>query len=235
MRLSLLMLLPLLGIAQTFPFPGPKNPTTVTAAGPILVASTCAASTDGGNVTTSAINTTGANALLFTVSYYGDPYGTSFSDNKGNTVTLVTFSARSAIGYVQNPNVGSGYQATYASGSNQPAICVFAFSGMSTTALYEGLSSEFEVNPGTSVQPGSLTPSGAGYHVFISGLNFDSTPATVTINSGFAATISAQPSGTNWGCGGSYLIQTGTAAQNPTWTSTVSEYVAATLAVFKGQ
>ncbi|MFM2357274.1 MAG: hypothetical protein RJA61_11 [Candidatus Parcubacteria bacterium] len=197
-----------------------------------LIANTGAGSSGGNNVTTGAIDTTGANLIVVVVSWYSGAANT-LSDSKGNTWTALTAYAagntQQRIYYAYNPTVGSGHTFT-ATNSSYPSIAVSAWSGAAT--------SPYDVENGssgsgiTSKQPGSVTPS-ENNELIITGLGFD-TSNTLSINSGF--TISNQLNytvGNYMGGAMAYLVQTTSAAVNPTWSWSSSMGVSTGIATFK--
>lgn len=127
-----------------------------------LIGQTAKASTNSTSVTTTAIDTTGANFLVVAVSFYN---GTaSVSDNKGNTWVPLTLVAKdsfydSAIQFfiVQNPTVGSGH--TITATATFPSAAFAAFSGVNPliTVLEEGgASTEFAA--AASITTPTLSP-----------------------------------------------------------------------------
>ena len=211
-----------------------------------LVTSTTAASVNTTSVTSSAIDTTGADFLAVLVADYRDvsAAGSAVTDSKSNSYTGLTREGFAAITapqwfYVANPTVGSGhtFTATALTGANYPSICVFAFSGVATTSPFdqEGVIGTLqEVLSGTSLQAETVTPTEDNELVLV-GLAFNATN-TPSINGGFSTPIQQQyGAGANFGSAASYLVQTTAAATSPTWTWSTSTDAAVATATFKAQ
>jgi hypothetical protein len=198
-----------------------------------LVAHTIAGSSTGTNVTTSAINTTGANLIIVTVAQSGavDPV----SDSNGNTWTQLLASSgsnKSTLLYCFNPTVGVGHTFT-ATGGGFPAIGVQAWSGAATSP-FDVQNTNFSTTAVTSLQPGSVTP-GSSNELIISGLmwTFDGVTG-LSIDSGF--TISDQTphvSGQHFGAGIAYFVQSAAGAIDPTWSWTTASNSVTSIASFK--
>jgi len=171
----------------------------------------------------SAVNNTGAN--LFVLSVSSTSGATSISDSVNSTTgwTLVAAAYNGVnppaaeLWYNQNPGVSSSQTITVNGGF--VAACFVSFSGMVTTSVLETSVNRAQTTSGTSTfQVLSITP-GSGNQLVISAVGHQSTSGSVTIDSGFTATTILQAGGTNYGGGIGYLIQSGGAAQNPTWTN----------------
>lgn len=190
-----------------------------------------------GQGSTSGIDTTGANLILVNG---GGSYGgssTSISDSKGNTWTPLTVvgspaDAGSRIFYCYNPTVGTGHTFSYAE----------SFSSTAVTAWSGAATSPFDVENGfgpasgtfTTVQPGSVTPSQSN-ELIVTGIGAGGNSGAYSLDSGF--TVAAQMaavSGTRYGSGIGYVVQSAAAAVNPTWTLATAGSVAAVIASFKG-
>ncbi len=198
-----------------------------------LVANTGAGSTDASNVTTSSINTTGANLIVVGVAGY-TLFSATVTDSKSNTWTALTARSggvtRSRLWYCSNPTVGSGHTFTVSSGGATPALCVAAFSGAKATSPYEAESGATFVTTGP-IQPGSITPAENG-ELLVASLS-RAVNELPTINGGFTITNHvAYLASNHYGCDVAYLIQTSAAAANPTWTA-YCYYDSAAMACFK--
>ena len=182
--------------------------------------------TNGG--TTSAINTTGANLIVF--SSASTNVTPIVSDSKGNTYTALTSrflsSVYQRIIYVYNPIVGSGHSFTITGTSLNSAVSVYAFSGISG---YSGV--ENGASGSTSpLSTGSVTPSTNGSLIFT---GMSSNGAVVSAApSGFTGFVHIPSSGSNRQVASAYLIQTTAAAINPQWAWTGTVNVAVAIAVF---
>lgn len=202
------------------------------------VVSTSAGSTGGTTVTTSGVDTTGADLLVAVVSYYGqtgtgDP---AFSDSKSNSWTALTArelgfnNAAVKIFYCKPTSVGSGHTFTAAATNSYPTVSVSAFSGAKATSPFDQESGTATNSASTSYQAGSITPSEDGC-LLVAGVTTDGT--SHTINSSFNATATDKLSSNRMGGGIAYKVQTTAGAENPTWSWTGSTMRAAALASFK--
>lgn len=199
------------------------------------IASTTAGSAAGTTVTTSGIDTTGANLIVVAVSYYSlsDP---TLTDSKGNTWTALTArelnstAASVKLFYCVPTSVGSGHTFTATQASTFPTVSVSAFSGAAASP-FDQQSGSATSGAVTSFQPGSITPS-ENNCVLVTGITTGGTAHT--INSSFNATsIGNNAAGANMGGGIAYKIQTTAGAENPTWSWTTSAGKAAAMASFK--
>lgn len=176
--------------------------------------------TNGG--TSSSFDSTGADTL-FLVFGAIDADPNSISDSKGNTWTLVVDHDNGGSGFKtylyrsDTPaTVGSGHTVTI---TNTTAFIAFSLEGMAggkTTGIVDQTNSGEGIF-GSSVQPGSITPS-EDNTVVITGCTTTNDGSISSIDGGFTLSNSVAPGGTNVTSGVSYLIQTSAAAANPTWT-----------------
>ncbi len=185
-----------------------------------LIANTAAQASGGAAVTTAGINTTGANLIVVSISWYSQITDISLVDSNGNTWQTLTqvdkddWSAQMFWAYA--PTVGSGHTFTTTNDLTFATICVTAWSG-STSSPFDQQSTG-QAN-GTTVQPGSITPT-EDNELVITHLGQRDNTNTATVNGGF--TISdqfANNPGNALGGAQAYLIQTTAAAANPTWTA----------------
>ena len=200
-----------------------------------FVASAQARSTNLNNVTTSGIDTTGANLIVVSATSF--PIGT-LTDSKSNSWTKLTtysngtVSVATAIFYCYAPTVGSGHTFTFTQASGAPSISVIAFSGaVASPADKDNGNTSF--NSTTSVSTGSITPA-ENNELIVSGLGGGATSGTWTANEsmtnvGYLPTVSGQ----GYGTAIAYKMQTTAAAINPTWSSGVSGSGAVAIASFK--
>lgn len=185
--------------------------------------------------TTTAIDTTGVDFLIgwFTYSSASTP---GFSDNKGNTWTQLTARQSPFVAgrflICHNPTVGTNHTFGWVniSGSTWGALVMVGFQNVKTTPASEGETGATSGST-TTIQTGSITPTAAPA-LIVAGLAFEN-PATASINSGF--TVDAQVNMSNpdhFGAALAYLIQSPSAAVNPTWTlSAAGKAVAGIVAV----
>jgi hypothetical protein len=215
--------------------PGPGGASASAGGGGItLVSSVVGPVTGGGSGGVSAaIVTTAANFLVLVVN--SDSSSWTVTDSYANTWTQAGNFDDQAIYFAQNPTVGTGH--TFTVVSSYPTFIVFAFSGMSTSGVYESLFSGAGVSTGGPGGPGSLTPTYAGQNLLIAGAGSanGSDSGAYTVSSPFGNLTGSAFRGGAAYCGwAAYCIQTGTAAQNPQWTDPSAITFSTTQAVFKG-
>ncbi len=197
-----------------------------------LIASAHARSTNGTDATTGAINTTAANLLAVHVSNYGGGSAGTLTDSKGNTWVPCTpqngGNARSRWYYAAGSvTVGSGHTFTITAGF--AALEVFAFSGADASPFDQESGS---LVTGTSLQPGSLTPSEDDSLILTAvAVTADE---TIAVDGSFSTPLKdPYTPGENLGGAASYWIQTTATAVNPTWTLGNFIEISATMVVFK--
>jgi hypothetical protein len=205
----------------------------------IALVSSLTATPGGSGGTTAALDTSGANLLILSVSWYtiNTANPSTISDSKGNTWTALTrrnspsghFAHR--LWYATNPTVGTGHTFTVTASADQyPAILVYAFSGCDTAAPFvvENGANGSDTPP---LAAGSVTPAANG-ELVISG--FAGNAFTGVTASGLTVTsINSSPAFNINGAVG-YLIQSTAAAINPSWSWSGSDFrgCCASVAVF---
>lgn len=200
-----------------------------------LVASTnrCDAG-DGTNATSTAVNTT--TATLVVVLGVASSSGTMVvSDNKTNTWSTLTPTEvgggeMAQLFFMTAGTVGAGHTFTITASNGFSSVCVAAFSGTTGSSLLD-LEAAGGTAFGTTVQPGSITPSANNY-LHVTGVAFN-VAGTMTISA--SHTIAAQVDVGAFTRGGAlaYDIQTTATARNPTWTNTNTSSMAAVAASLK--
>lgn len=199
------------------------------ATGIAFISSASAVSANGNNVTTSAINTTGANLIVISESYLNTPILPT--DSFGNVYTALTPDFQNILYYCFAPIVGSGHTFTVSNASTFPGISALAFSGAAASPFDK--QNGANLGSATTIQPGSVTPS-LNNEVIVTGLSKSSASGAMTIDSGFSTPVQTEFNpGNGFGTAISYLIQSTAAAVNPTWTSPVVTGLASTIATFK--
>ena len=198
------------------------------------IVSTSAGGTASSTVTSSAVDTTGANLIVVAVSVFGTN-SVTVSDSKSNTpytaLTARTQATQSLrMYYFLAPSVGSGHTFTASGTSIFPTISVSAFSGVATSSALDQESGTTSASGGTTFQPGSITPSQDNC-LLVTGVC--SSGNTHSINGSFNATSTNEAAGQHVGGGIAYKIQTTAGAENPTWTWVTSTGRAAGMASFK--
>jgi hypothetical protein len=222
-----LFLLPGLLAAQSMPFPGPVN--NVAAVGPSLVAHTLKDTTNSYPSTSVAINCTGANFVFVAITNYQAAVSSmAISDSLGNSGA--TFLATTDISYggggtffqgaryLQNITGSSSYTVTL-TGGQYGSFDVSCWSGMATSSVLDQQNTNNTIAGASTYQPGSVTP-GSNNEVLITWtLDNGGALSSWTIDSGYII-INQTPKGGSgtFGLAVAYLIQSTTAASNPTWT-----------------
>lgn len=171
--------------------------------------------------TSAAIDTTGANLIFFpgVQSFSGTM---TFSDSAGNTWTSISghasgdFFFKTMGVYCVNPTTSSSHTFTVGGGSlNQAANIVAVRSAITFDQQNVGVGT----SSASTVQPGTITPSGAISAVFTTvGIRGDGITAS-SIDDGFSIIVQA-----NYASGGPYGLATAlvflnaSTAKDPTWT-----------------
>ena len=201
-----------------------------------VVDDTAAYASNGNNVTTDAIDTTGANLLIIGLATYAGSV-TTVSDSKGNTWTALTQYGTSdstvRLYYAENPTVGTGHTFSADEGAKYPAISVLAVKGAATSSVADQQNGGTVVIS-TTVQPGSVTPTEDNELVVTITCGYSGAPSA--IDGGFALSSSVDyHSGQSMAGGLAYLIQGAAAATNPTWTWDASSVIIASIATFRAE
>ena len=214
------------------PGPGGTAPMSM----PALVGAVCT------NGTSSAVSMTGAN--FFVASVAGAAVGGSVSDSSRNAWIALTGAGSGPadqLFYAQNPTVTSSQTFTLGTGGSSTTLCVLGFSNMATSGVYEAgtVNNHTTAAGGTTATTGGTTPA-APINVLITSIaNGTSGVRGSSIDSGFTLPSGGISTGSGgyWGNAIGYLIQTGTASQNPTWTmnGTSGQNWQASIASFVGQ
>jgi hypothetical protein len=209
-----------------------------------LVAHVSTASTGGsGNdvVTSAAINTTGANLFVASISEYTGGSGFAVPTDSGSGGAWTGLTARTYNVFrvrlfykIITPSSSHTFGSSGASGSF-PSMDVACFSGADTTSPFDVESAGGGVgSSGTSVQPGSVTPTANG-ELVISALQFtvSNSAPPVSVSPGTITDQVDFSQGIHQGAVMSYQIQTTASATNPTFSWTVAGDAVATSATFK--
>lgn len=206
-----------------------------------VIASTSAGSGDDANVTTSAINTTGATGIFLIVSSDTlTPPGYTISDNKGNgapvdsgvAVTITGGAGAVRLWYYLSPSVGSGHTFTVTSSTKYPAVAVLAVSGLKLTSPLDVSAVANSATQVTSQQPGSVTPT-ENDELLVLGITWDLPTSGYAISGGFTVAASHAADAHSYGGGLGYKIQTTAGAENPSWSWTSAAATAIVIASFK--
>ena len=184
-----------------------------------LVTTASGQSTNNDDVTSSSVDTTGAN-LLVLLALAQPVTGVTVSDSKSNTWTPLTAQQNgSATGsklyYCFAPTVGASHTFTVSATGTFPAVLVQAWSGGLAFDAENGANQA----SGTTLQTGSVTPAGDN-ELFVSGCGPGGGGAVVNdIDSGFTETGDLDENANSAGGAMAYKIQTTGGAENPTWTA----------------
>jgi hypothetical protein len=206
-----------------------------------LIGNTKASASGNSTATTPPVDTTGAHLLVavaVTYSTVSCGAGVTMSDSKnGSTWTsaqnYAQGTANICIWYKANPAVGTGHTFSFAPhvSGGYPTLFVSYWSGAATTTPKDASHSGAGSAAGTTLQPGSITPSEDNELLITAMAHNDTGNTTVSVE------FTRQDTQTNnsyatgaWG----YEIQTTATARNPTWTLTTSGVArVAALAAFK--
>jgi hypothetical protein len=190
----------------------------------------------GSSGTTAGTNTTGANLIIISASWFSG--AATISDNKGNTYTALAAHGdtdgqySNQFYYCVSPTVGSGHTFTLAAAFG--VINVAAFSLSSGTPAFDtqnGLNFSFANT--TSFQPGSVAPAGNN-ELFVTSAAWNQTGVSASIGSSFIITDQAQQGANALSGALAYKIQTAGGSENPTWTfSGTINAGSSSIAVFK--
>jgi hypothetical protein len=192
----------------------------------------------GGDVATSAaINTTGANLCVASISEYSGGSGFAVPTDSGSAGAWTALTARTQgdsrvrVFYKLITAAASHTFASSGATGSYPSMDVACFGGVDASAAFDTESAGGGVANGTSVQPGSVTPSNNDSLV-ISALTFSvsnsSSPVTVSPGTITDPAAFLAPRGVM-----SYQVQTGASATNPTLSWSPAGDGIATSAVFK--
>ena len=181
-----------------------------------------------GTGTTSAVDTTGADLIVaFVASYNDTPTPT---DSKGNTYTALTLRSGGSDANVKGrmffcaaPTVGTGH--TFTTSSSAVSSAYLAFSGSAASPLDQQ-------STAAATQPGSVTPT-ENDELLVCCYGDASSANPTAINSSFTLEVTIAGQSSIQPLGAAYLIQTSSAAVNPTWTVSNIYSAVSCIATFK--
>jgi len=181
-----------------------------------------------GGYSTSAIDTSGANLLVYVWAATSSPQNFTssyFSDSKSNTWTFLPIEIDGGSYFVGiaysygSPTVGTNHTMDFSGGfSSYSSAVLFAFSGAATNPF------DTNTQNSNSGQPGSITPAEAN-EVFVTGVRCYN--CTLTIDGDFTTVLAEN------GAGIAYYISDNSNAVNPTWES--SAIIGSAMAAFKAE
>lgn len=185
------------------------------------------------SVTTDAVDTTGKDLIVLSFNWYagassGFTGAPTVSDSAGNTWTALTERSvgsgdliyKERIYYCVNPTTSATHTFTASGVNGYWSAGYVAATGAHATPLDQQAGSG--ATTGTTLQPGSITPTANGC-LLISGCDFSS-GTTGAINSGFTASAVDYVVEVNVGGGIASLVQATAAAINPQWSWTTDGY-----------
>lgn len=189
--------------------------------------------TDFSNVTTGAINTSGATLLVVLISSSGaanltptDSQGNTWTHAQSNTCT----GTANRIFYCVNPSTSASHTFSVSGSFRFPAIAAYAFSGADPSPL--DVTNGHDNGTTTSAfNTGSVTPS-VDNCLIVAGL-CNNVSSAATIDSGFTALSYQSGGSTSQSLGTGYLIQGGAGAVNPTFSWSGACDADASIVVFK--
>ena len=184
-----------------------------------LITTASGQSINNDDVTSSSVDTTGANFLI--VLALAQPVtSVTVTDSKSNAWTPLTaqqngVATGSKLFYSIHPTVGTGHTFTVTGTGTFPAVLVQAWRGVRSFDAENGANQA----SGTTLQTGSVTPA-EDNELFVSGCG-PGGGGTVTnaIDSGFTETGDLDEFASSAGGAMAYKIQTAGGAENPTWTA----------------
>ena len=179
------------------------------------------------SVTSSAIDTRGADLLIIGFSGLNDP-SLALTDSSTNTwlTALSSDNGNPAVSvrvlYVSQPLVSSAHTFTVSEPNGFAALSILAVSGSlnSTGVFDQGNFTEYQNTGQTDLSPGSITPGHNG-ELLVGFINIynDSTPPTLTDSStNFTEQTHVDCSGSNFGMSAWTFVQTTASAINPPFT-----------------
>jgi hypothetical protein len=228
------------------PWPGPGMPSAAASTFAIVASTAQAAPGLGSSLTTTSINTTGANLVVAATRVSGGATNT-LSDTNSNTWDLVedpmpTTPFARLWNCHQPCTVGSGHQFTVTSVSfSTQVITVAAFSGAASSSSLDQHISNCSNSGSATIQPGSITPSQANEMIYDAWAWYDAVNgiSSISINSGqtmIGTILNSTPFSGIASMGHADELQTTATARNPTWTASSSgssEFNCAFIASFK--
>jgi hypothetical protein len=198
-----------------------------------LLTHTIKQSANGTNVTTDAIDTTGAKLLVAITC--DNSSGQAPTDNKSNT--WYSFTSQTNVGITRihvalgsTLNVGTGHTFTKSAGA--PAIAILAF-GATGIISWQTVNTQSGASSGgaTSLQPGSLTPI-VNNELIVMGMG-DDWGSGLAVDVGTLLDSAILVPGVAFGIASAYEIQITATARNPTWSWTGSKRVQTVMGLFR--
>lgn len=187
--------------------------------------------------TISGLNTAGSNIFLAVVNYYVLGTAPSFTDSKGNSWTPTTLKTQSVgahiVYYCINPLTDSSHSFTASGVGSFPSVAVIALStNAPSIALDVGKIATATQSSGTTINPGSLTPSAANA-LLVAACESGGTAPTCSLSYTTEESYAYVP-GTSFGTGIAWKFDATATARDPqwSWSTNVNGDASATHLVF---
>lgn len=186
------------------------------------------------SVTTSAIDTTGCDLLVANIFFSnGAAPNSAVTDSKGNTWTAATkrnaSDAANRFYYCKPTSVGSGHTFTIGPPNTYGGIIVLGFSGAKAASPLDGQNGANSASA-NALATGSLTPTENNCLLIYAA----TTAGNITaVDVGTLQEVANGISGTTYGGGVGYQIQTTATARNPSFSASVTNQMAASILAFK--
>ena len=198
-----------------------------------LVAHSIGTASSTTTATTAARDITGAKLIVVSIANFNSSGADTGPSDGVNTFLPLTIKGPPTLGtrtnqmwYVINPTTSSTY--TVSAKRNYTTITMAAFSYSGTTPALDGQAAGAGADSSTTIQPGSLTPSGT--ELFVTGVACANTITTSSVNSSFTGTDAGSPAA---GLFGGMAYKSSSTAEDPTWTQGSAGGIAANMAKFK--
>lgn len=224
--------------SSPFHFMGSRLVLSATPSVIVFLVGKSAVTSNTNDVTTAAIDTTGADFLIIFSSDYSAAAARVISDNKGNTWNALTdvstgASTRGRIYWSKPTSVGVGHTFSNSGTTGFPSIFVAAFKNVNVTPFDVEAFDNDPIGSTTASAGSGVTPT-QDNELIIAGVSLGAGDIS-SINSGFTIVDATVPFGTanNFGGGLAYKIQTTAAVVDPDWTLSTSSSWSAVIASFK--
>lgn len=203
---------------------------------PIALVSSTAKQGARNGVTTSAIDTTGANLIVIGIGWYSVT-SPSISDSQSNTWTaLTTSNIASDVGcklyYCVSPTTNASHTFTFGPANVYGGLIVSAWSGVATSSPFDQQTGATS-SSASGLATGSVTPSEDNELVIFAAAKGGNTTTVDATDVGSMIGNYAGITAVTYALGMAYEIQTTATARNPTLSGTGTSVMAARIATFK--
>ena len=190
------------------------------------------------SVTTSAINTVGANLIVIAIGWYSVT-SPSISDNQGNTWTaLTTSNIASDVGcklyYCLNPTTNASHTFTFGPTAIYGGLVVAAFSGVKTASAFDQQNGATS-SSASALSTGSVTPTEDNELVIFAAAKGGNTTTVNATSVGSMIGNFAGVTAVTYALGMGYEIQTTATSRNPSLSGSGTSVMAARIATFKAE